>query len=101
VQVDMKVNPGKYGLSTVSTVNIASRGTPRTGSATPSTSARSGRRTGRQVRKRSDWLIRHAPEFGFFREFGDKDPNHFHHDGFTAVEPLIAAVSGRRDHHPH
>jgi hypothetical protein len=94
VQVDMKVNPGKYGLSTVSTVTSRPRATPRTGSATLSTSVRSGPSTGRLGAKRSDWLIRHAPEFGFFREFGDKDPNHFHHDGFTAVEPLTTGVTG-------
>lgn len=36
-----------------------------------------------------------AKKYGFSREFGAKDPNHFLHDGKTATSPIIAAVTPR------
>lgn len=32
-----------------------------------------------------DWIIRNAPRFGLFREFGTRDPNHFMETGTFAV----------------
>jgi hypothetical protein len=37
-------------------------------------------------------LVNIAARYGFHREFGAADPNHFKHDGVTAVSPPAAAV---------
>jgi hypothetical protein len=93
VQGDMKVHPALYGLSTVSTVNIAAAGSSTHGLGNAIDIGSFGSAWGTAGAKRADWLILHAPEFGFFREFGERDPNHFHHDGFTAVDPIIDSAS--------
>jgi hypothetical protein len=93
VQGDMKVHPALYGLSTVSTVNIAAAGSSTHGFGNAIDIGSFGAAWGTAGAKRADWLILHAPEFGFFREFGERDPNHFHHDGFTAVAPIIDSAS--------
>lgn len=37
-------------------------------------------------------FLKLAKQYGFTREFGAADPNHFEHDGKTATAPTIAAV---------
>jgi len=31
------------------------------------------------------WLLKHAADYGWTREYGARDPNHFKHDGVTAI----------------
>jgi hypothetical protein len=38
--------------------------------------------------KRERWLLSQAHRFGFTREFGPADPNHFKHDGVTEIGPV-------------
>ena len=38
--------------------------------------------------KRRQWMLEHAHEFGWTREFGESDPNHWKHDGITATQLL-------------
>ncbi len=43
------------------------------------------------IGKRHDWILANAHRFGFRREFGKKDPNHFIHDRgtFASFGPVI------------
>jgi hypothetical protein len=98
VQGDMAIHPLLYGLSTDSTVRVAAAGysthglgnTVDIGSFPP---ANNLYKYGTDGLKRRNWLIENGPKFGFFREFGEADPNHFHHDGFTATEPILSGAS--------
>jgi len=86
VQGDMKKRPWLYGLSTYSTVNIASAGysTHGFGNALDIGSfppERNLRAYGSDGEARREWVLAHAAEFGFTRTFGESDPNHFGHDG--------------------
>lgn len=92
VQADMKIHPELYGLNPASTVSIASAGYSTHGFGSRVDIGSFGSAFGTDGAKRADWLINHASEFGFHREFGDKDPNHFAHDGYTAVGPIIDAA---------
>lgn len=42
-----------------------------------------------------------AAKFGFTREFGSDDPNHFKHDGHTATAPLTDAQVAAARLYPH
>jgi hypothetical protein len=46
-------------------------------------------------RKRRAWLLAHASNYGWTREFGEADPNHFKHDGIERnfAAPVIAPAS--------
>lgn len=39
------------------------------------------------------FLLRRGREFGFYREFGANDPNHWRHDGVTAAGVSVTAIS--------
>ena len=41
---------------------------------------------------RSTWLLANAALFGFTREFGDRDPNHFKHDGRATATPTATTT---------
>jgi hypothetical protein len=81
-QGDMHVHPEKYGLNPNSTVPIAAAGYSTHGYGTRVD-------IGSFSGARATWLLAHASEFGWYREFGANDPNHFAHDGFTAVDPIL------------
>lgn len=68
VQVDMRANPGKYGLDPASSVPVAAPGQSTHGWGTRVDIAVGAGRT---------WAIVRLAEFGFKREFGSADPGHF------------------------
>jgi hypothetical protein len=75
VQADMIARPWAYGLNNKSTVGLAAAG-------------HSGHGWGNRVDlvgTALSWIVANAGRFGFSREFGAKDPNHFQHDGRTAT----------------
>lgn len=89
VQGDMKKNPAAYNLNPASSVNIAAPGLSTHGDGrSVDISSFSG--------KRRVWVLANGARFGFTRPFGEKDPNHFHHDGTAPMgAPVIApAESG-------
>jgi len=74
VQRDMRDNPGKYNLNPGSKVGLAAVGKSTHGEANRV-----------DIYPGNAWAIRNAARFGFYREFGADDPNHYKHDGVTAV----------------
>ena len=68
VQVDMKANPGKYGLDPASSITLAAPGSSTHGWGTRVDIAVGAGRT---------WAIVRLPDYGFKREFGSADPGHF------------------------
>ena len=38
------------------------------------------------------WMLRRGQEFGWVREYGARDPNHFKHDGVTAIDGAASLV---------
>lgn len=93
VQGDMPVHPALYGLNPDSHARIAPQGDSShglgdavdIGSFPPADNLL---KWGVDGQRRREWLLAHAAEFGFWREFNEVDPNHFHHDGKTAIEPI-------------
>lgn len=81
VQADMKKRPWLYNLSKQSTKKLAAVGHSTHG-------------LGDRVDVVGDlaWAIANGPRFGFFREFGAADPNHFKHNGVTATTGTAAPV---------
>ncbi len=43
------------------------------------------------------FLLRRGREFGFFRPYGDNDPNHWRHNGTTATGAIGSALPGEID----
>jgi hypothetical protein len=43
------------------------------------------------------WLLRRGAEFGWIREYGARDPNHFKHDGVTAISGAGASSGAQAD----
>ena len=80
VQADMHVNPSRYGLSAYSTVPIAAAGYSTHGDGMAVDIAGAS-----LAGTRKTWLLANAARFGFTRQFGDKDPNHYRHDGVTTA----------------
>lgn len=73
----------RWGLSTVSTVAIAEH---------PYGTHETGTRVDLLVDGRvctAVWFIALAAQYGFTREFGASDPNHFEHDGRTATALVV------------
>ena len=82
VQGDMKKRPWLYNLSTSSVVAIAAPGYSTHGRGiSVDISSFSG--------ARREWVLEHARDFGFSRPFGERDPNHFLHDGRSVKPPVI------------
>jgi len=89
-QGDMRTRPWLYGLSSYSTVNIASAGYSThgfgnavdIGSFPPARNLNAYGSTGAARRK---WVLANAGRFGFTRTFGENDPNHFGHNGSTTA----------------
>lgn len=81
VQADMRARPWAYNLNSSSKVGLAAPGQSSHGFGTRF-DAGSG----------NAWLIRNAHRFGWVREFGTDDPNHWAHDGRTAIagSPAVA-----------
>ena len=86
VQVDIRDHPERYNLNPASKVKIAPPGSSSHG-------------WGDRVDIGGDlaWVIANAARFGFHREFGATDPNHFKHDGSILpaaldLEPLDDAA---------
>ena len=73
-QVDMHVHPAAHGLNPNSSVPIAPAGYSTHGT---------GNRV--DIAGGQAWALLHAAQFGFTREFGAADPNHYKHDGVTAT----------------
>lgn len=88
VQGDMHTNPAQYGLSPVSTVPIAAAGLSSHGWGTCVDIGSFGAGYQGDGEARAAWVLAHASAFGFKRQFGVADPNHFLHDGKTAIDPL-------------
>jgi D-alanyl-D-alanine carboxypeptidase. len=80
VQADMHVNPSRYGLSAYSTIPIAPAGYSTHGDGMAVDIAGAS-----LAGPRKTWLLKNASRFGFTRQFGDRDPNHYRHDGTTAA----------------
>lgn len=72
-----------WNLSTVSTVSLAHAGSSTHGY---------GTRIDVYSNMPLDQLTSIMKRYGFWREFGSSDPNHWAHDGKTATNLLIAAV---------
>lgn len=73
----------RWGLSTVSTVAIATH---------PNGTHEHGDRVDLLVDRRictQVWFIALAAKYGFTREFGASDPNHYRHDGKTATTLVV------------
>jgi hypothetical protein len=89
-QVDMRLHPKNYGLNPDSTASIARAGESThglgqavdIGSVAPMSNLL---KYGPDGQKRREWLLANASRFGFKRIFGEVDPNHFQHDGYTAT----------------
>lgn len=75
-----------------SSVPIAAQGSSTHGWGTRVDIGSFGLKWGTDGGKRANWLLAHASEFGFHREFGAADPNHFAHDGFTAASPILSGA---------
>jgi hypothetical protein len=76
VQGDMKRNPGAYGLNPASSVSLAAPGNSTHGFGTRVD-------IGSFSGARAAWVLANCDRFGFTREFGAADPNHFKHNGVT------------------
>jgi hypothetical protein len=76
VQGDMKRNPGAYGLNPASSVSLAAPGNSTHGFGTRVD-------IGSFSGARAAWVLANCDRFGFNREFGAADPNHFKHNGVT------------------
>jgi hypothetical protein len=76
VQRDMRLNPGRWNLNPSSSINLAREGSSTHGFGTR---VDIGYYTGAGWA----WALANAHRFGFRREFGAADPNHFMHDGRT------------------
>jgi hypothetical protein len=74
VQADMRARPWLYNLNKQSTKSLA-----RAGSSTH------GYGTRVDVVGAVGWVIANGARWGFYREFGAADPNHFAHNGVTAI----------------
>lgn len=90
VQADMIANPGRYNLNPASSVALASPGHSSHG-----TGNRLDLATG------NSWMLSHGGQFGFTREFGAADPNHWEFAAETwpgapapVVVPTVPAVKG-------
>lgn len=68
------------GLNPDSGVQVASAGFSTHGWGTRIDIGSFGPRFGADGSRRRSWLLEHAHKFGFKREFGENDPNHFAHD---------------------
>lgn len=86
VQADMRARPWLYNLSKQSTKKLA-----------PTGQSTHGYGTRVDVVGDLAWAIANGPRFGFFREFGASDPNHFKHDGVTATSGAGARPVRRKD----
>jgi len=98
VQGDMKKRPWLYGLSSYSTVRIASAGYSTHGFGTSLDigsfpPARSLNAYGNAGRSRRAWVLANAAKFGFTRTFGEADPNHFGHNGTGQFLSAAAAIN--------
>jgi hypothetical protein len=82
VQEDMVEHPERYNLSPDN----------KTGLATPGYSGHGDANCIDFVGTDLAWIIINARKFGFTRPLGDRDPNHFRHDGVTAIAGSIALV---------
>lgn len=80
VQADMRARPWLYNLSKQSTKKLA-----------PTGQSTHGYGTRVDVVGDLAWAIANGPRFGFFREFGTADPNHFAHNGVTAIAGAATA----------
>lgn len=82
VQNDMVDNPWRYNLNPNSTIPFSRYG--------------QSHGWGNRVDIGGDlaWAIANAARFGWTREFGAKDPNHFVHDGRTAIAGAGAGGGG-------
>jgi hypothetical protein len=76
LQGDMKRNPGAYGLNPASSVSLAAPGNSTHGFGTRVD-------IGSFSGARAAWVLANCDRFGFTREFGAADPNHFKHNGVT------------------
>lgn len=74
VQRDMSARPWAYNLNPSSTIKLSPPGYSSHGFGT-----RFDAGTG------NSWLLKNASRFGWSREFGASDPNHWMHDGRTAT----------------
>lgn len=84
-QGDMHVHPGKYNLNPDSVVNLASAGNSSHGFGTAVDLLFDG------SSHPTDHQVAICNEFGWHRQFGADDPNHFRHDGRTAVTGVSRA----------
>jgi hypothetical protein len=74
VQNDMVDNPGRYNLNPKSIIKFGRSG--------------QSHGWGNRIDVNSaavPWMLRNATRFGWSREYGARDPNHFKHDGVTAT----------------
>lgn len=80
VQADMHIRPKLYGLSVYSTIPLAKAGFSSHGDGMAVDIADASKASPRKT-----WLLANASRYGFTRQFGDADPNHYRHDGITAA----------------
>lgn len=72
IQADMHVRPELYGLSAYSTIPLAKAGYSTHGDGLAVDIADASKPSPRKT-----WLLASAARFGFTRQFGDADPNHY------------------------
>jgi hypothetical protein len=86
VQRDMKANPGKYNLNPNSGAKLAPVGKSGHGDANCVD----------LVGTSLVWIVANAGRFGFSRPLSN-DPNHFRHDGVTAVGGTATQITALRE----
>lgn len=84
VQRDMRDRPWLYNLNSASKAGLAAPGKSTHGN---------GDRVDVIGVGSLAWMLRNAARFGFTREFGASDPNHFKHDGRTAITAAATTQS--------
>lgn len=91
VQNDMVDHPENYNLNSASSIGFSRSG--------------QSHGWGNRIDVNSaavSWMLRRGGEFGWIREYGARDPNHFKHDGTTAIAgaAALAEIDQQRKRKP-